>query len=154
MDISAHVTTVQASLADLAWDDDNSQAIAQRLASAIGPVLQLQFLDALGEVALELTEQIPEGRVEVQLAGRDAVLVYRVDPTAPAAPASDEGSDTARLTLRMPEALKVAIEAAATTEGISTNAWLVTAARGHLAPTTSRRGTASSSRRISGYVQN
>ena len=43
---------------------------------------------------------------------------------APAPPAGDDAL-VARISLRLPEGLKLAIEAAATREGISVNAWLV-----------------------------
>ena len=51
-----------------------------------GPALQLQLLDLLGEIALEVSAQLPDGRLDLQLAGRDPVLVYRgIDPAPPAA---------------------------------------------------------------------
>jgi hypothetical protein len=155
MDIAAHVSAVQVALADLATDDEASTAAAQRLSAAIGPALQLQLLDLLGEVALEVSRQIPDGHLDLQLAGRDAALVYRADvpEAAPAPP--DEGSDTARLTLRMPDSLKTSVEAAAASQNISTNAWLIAAARRHLAPAShAGPNPVSSNRRISGYIQN
>jgi hypothetical protein len=63
--------------------------------------------------------------------GRDAELV--VTEGAPAAsatpppPVTDAGGDLARITLRLPEALKERAERAAAEEGVSVNAWLVRA---------------------------
>lgn len=154
MQITPHVAALREALEAVAGDDEQAQALAHQLAAALAPALHLQLLDLLGEVALEASGQLPEGRLDLQLAGRDAVLVYREEPTASTPAPVDETTETARLTVRMPESLKSAIEAAADHEGISTNAWLVTAARRHLTPTSSsRRGPVSTSRRITGYVQ-
>ena len=46
------------------------------------------------------------------------------DEAAPAIEAADEAF-TARITLRLPESLKVRLEAAAAREGVSVNTWLV-----------------------------
>lgn len=154
MQTTAHVAALTEALAAVAGDDEQSQALAQRMATAMAPALHLQLLDLLGEIALETSEQLPDGRLDVQLAGRDAVLVYRAESQAEPRASAEEGSETARLTVRMPEALKAAIEAAADAEGVSTNAWVVAAARRHISPTTGgRKGPVSTSRRITGYVQ-
>ena len=153
MDLASHVTALRLALEETAGDDDASQALAHRMAATLGPALQLQLLDLLGEVALEVSPQLPDGRLDLQLAGRDAVLVYRADERAAAAPV-DEGSETSRLTVRMPEALKAAIEAAADTENVSTNTWLVAAARMRLSPSATSTSTpVTSKKRITGYVQ-
>ena len=154
MDITAHVAGIGDALEAIAGDDEASQAVASRMATALAPALQLQVLDLLGEVALEVSEQIPDGRLDLQLAGRDAVLVYRADPATDRSAPVDDGSETSRLTLRMPDSLKSAIEAAAETEGVSTNAWLVGAARRGLSPTSGAvKSPVTTNRRITGYVQ-
>ena len=126
MEISPHVEAIRADLEALAAGDETTLAVAERLARALEPALQLRLLDALGQAALELSDQLPTGRVDVRLAGRDVQLLYVAeDSPAPAPPAEDAG--TARLTLRMPDALKARVEQAAAREGLSTNAWLVRA---------------------------
>lgn len=155
MDLTPHVTALQMTLEDIAGEDEAALALAHRMASALAPAMQLQVLDLLGEVALEVSSQLPDGRLDLQLAGRDAVLVYRADQEAPAPrPSDDEGSETARLTVRMPESLKAAIESASAADNVSTNAWLVGAARTRLT-TNPRRSLnpSTSTRRITGYVQ-
>ena len=102
---------------------------AQRLEGAVKQSATLRLIDALTQVALELTEQLPSGHVDVRVAGQDPQLVFveeeaPQETTAPAAPAEDE---QARITLRLPESSKAAVEAAAAAEGISVNAWLVRA---------------------------
>jgi hypothetical protein len=153
MDITAHVTAIRGALEDVAGEGEAQQAMAGRMAAALAPALQLQLLDLLGEVALEVSQQLPDGHVDLQLAGRDVLLVYRAEPAAET-PAPLDGSETARLTLRMPDSLKSAIEAAADADGISTNAWLVAAARRRLSPTPGATNhPVSTGRRITGYVQ-
>ena len=155
MDLTPHVAALRMALEDVAGDDAAGQAAADRMAAALTPALQLQLLDLLGEIALDVSAQLPDGRLDLQLAGRDAVLIYRAEQEAPAPRTSDdEGSETARLTVRMPESLKAAIESAAAADDVSTNAWLVGAARARL--TTSPRRSpnpSTSTRRITGYVQ-
>ena len=61
------------------------------------------------------------------MSGRDLKFVY-VEEEQQAArqqPADDEAS--ARITLRLPEGLKAHVEAAASREGVSVNAWIVRA---------------------------
>jgi HicB family len=96
---------------------------AERLSAALDSSMRLALLDALSEASLELSAQIAAGRVEVRLAGREVELTYVADEPAP--PAEEE--TPARITLRLPERLKVDAEAAAAREGVSTNAWLVRA---------------------------
>ncbi len=81
----------------------------------------------MGQAAQELGEQLPAGRVDVRLAGRDAqlVVVFDKEPAQPS-PAEDEGG-TARITLRLPESTKSRVEQRADGEGVSTNTWLIRA---------------------------
>jgi hypothetical protein len=109
--------------------DDAVAEAARRLAHAIQATARVRLLDVLSEGALELSGQLPSGHVEVRLSGQDVELVYVEEEHAPAAPAGDDAS--ARITLRLPEALKASVEAAAAREGVSVNAWIVRAlARG------------------------
>jgi predicted HicB family RNase H-like nuclease len=104
--------------------DDNVAAAAQRLAQALRASLGMRLLDLLGEAALEVSAQLPSGHVEVRLAGQDPSLVYVPEEQTEAPQAPDDGL-TARITLRLPESLKGAVELAASREGVSVNAWLV-----------------------------
>ena len=128
MDLTPYLEAVQADLEAVAGADEATVSVAERLARALEPSLQLRLLDALGQAAREVTEQLPAGRLDVRLAGRDVALTYVADEVAGDAPAEDE-SGTARLTLRMPEALKARVEERADREGVSTNAWLVAAVK-------------------------
>jgi hypothetical protein len=95
---------------------------ARLLAGALEASLQLRVLDLLNEAALDLSGQIGSGHVEVRLAGREVQLVF----TAEAGEGASADDDlTARISLRLPERLKERAEAAAASEGISVNAWLI-----------------------------
>src|SRR5438270_3644586 len=127
MQLEAHVDALLADLAEIAAvGDEASAAAAERLAGAIRSSAGLRLLDVLSEAAVELSGQLPEGHVEVRLAGRDPSLVYVESPEAEEAPLGIEEL-SARITLRLAEALKAGVEAAAAREGVSVNTWIVRA---------------------------
>jgi len=129
--------------------DDDVAAAAQRLAQALRASLGMRLLDLLGEAALEVSAQLPSGHVEVRLAGQDPSLVYVPEEQTHASQAPDDGL-TARISLRLPESLKGAVELAASREGVSVNAWLVRA----LARSVHHGGSPrSSGGRLTGYAK-
>jgi HicB family len=105
--------------------DDAVAEAARRLTAAVGASAGLRMLDALAEAALELSSQLPSGHVEVRLSGQDPSLVYVEEEAEEAPPATGDVELVARISLRLPEPLKTAIEAAAAREGVSVNTWLV-----------------------------
>jgi hypothetical protein len=127
MELSTYIEALRHDLEAAADPGDEAiAAIISRLGRAIEASLRLQLLDALGEASLELNGQLPAGRVEVRLAGRDVSLVFVQDPDAEAPVAAGADEDlSARVTLRLPEGLKVMAEEAAAREGQSMNTWLV-----------------------------
>jgi len=148
VDTAPQIDAIRADLEAIVAGDEASHPIAERLLRALDSSLQLRMLDAIGQAALELSDQLPGGRVEVRLAGRDVRLVYVADETVQAPQlVDDEG--TARLTLRMPEGLKTVVEEAATNEGLSTNAWLVAAVKRSLDQRPRRR----IGNRLTGFAQ-
>jgi hypothetical protein len=117
-----------------AMGDQPVQDAAERIAAGLGPAVKMHLLDLLGQVAVDLSEQVEGGRVEVRLVGSEPelILVHEqavpATPETPATPAADEpsGDDTeARISLRLPARLKVRVESAADSEGVSTNTWIV-----------------------------
>ena len=107
--------------------DEQTAEAAGRLTLTLQASVGLRLLDALSEAALELNEKLPSGHVEVRLTGQDPSLVYVADePEAPAAAPGDEVY-SARITLRLPEALKTSVEEAAAKEGVSVNTYIVRA---------------------------
>lgn len=153
MELTPHLEAIRGDLASLLGADEAVSASMERVGRALDATLQLRLLEVLGEGALELTEQLPVGHAEVRVAGRDARLVYVGPPEAPPPPpAPDDERGTARLTVRMPDALKGSIEDAAEAIGVSVNAYLVQSAQSALgrASEQHRRG---SGNRISGYAR-
>lgn len=150
--MAAHIAAIQADLAAAAALGDEAAAeAARRLSDAVASSLQLRLLDVLAEAALDVTGQLPAGHVEVRLAGRDPQLVYVAEPEAVAEPQTAGDDQSARITLRLAEALKTAVEAAADREGISTNTWIVRALARTLEPKAATRGR--SGNRLQGFAQ-
>jgi HicB family len=128
MQMANHIRAIQSDLAAAAaLGGDAAAEAGRRLSETLESSLHLRLLDILTEAALALSEALPDGHVEVRLAGREPELVYvrDVDESEPAQAAGEELS--ARITLRLPEGLKSRIEAASDVEGVSTNAWIVRA---------------------------
>jgi len=125
METARIIEAIQADVTALAAVGDEAAVnAAGRMAAAMAAPLRLRLIEAVTEAATELAPQLPEGRVEVRLVAADPVLVYVEE-----APAShklpEEEAAEARITLRLPESLKAAVEAAAAREGQSVNTWLL-----------------------------
>ena len=147
MQIDGHIQALREDLARVAsLGDETTARVAEILSSAIESSLARRIQDVLAEAALELNTQLDSGHVEVRVAGREPELVYvREDGSAPEA--VDEAF-SARITLRLPESLKVRIDATATREGASVNTWLVQVVQRAVEP---RRPSSSSRNRLTGY---
>ena len=147
MQIDGYIQALREDLARIAAVGDESTArAAELLAMALESSLSRRLLEALGEAALELNTQLEDGRVEVRFAGSDPEFVF-VREEADEPQSSPDEALTARITLRLPDALKQRVEEAATREGLSVNTWIVQAL-GRIASGAPRR---SSGRRLSGY---
>ncbi|MEU7692592.1 toxin-antitoxin system HicB family antitoxin [Microbispora hainanensis] len=127
----------------------DARELAERLTSALESATRLTLLEALSAAADEITRDLAPGSVDVRLRGGDPAFVVTpphsepspedadavtetAPPTAaeaapPAAQPYGEEGGTARVTLRLPEHLKVRVEEAAARQGVSVNAWLVRA---------------------------
>jgi hypothetical protein len=121
---------------------------AERLIQALRGSAGLRLMEALGEAALEISAQLPDGHVEVRLVGPDPQLVYVPAEPAEAPTVGPEDALNARITLRLPENLKRELEVAAGQVGVSLNAWLVRALTSSTAPPPRR-----TSNRLSGYAR-
>src|SRR2546428_6877399 len=124
MNGAAYVEALQQDLADVGGIGGEAVAeAARRIAAALESSLRLRLTDALGEAAAELTNQLPDGHVEVRVSAGEPELVYVPDPGAP--PPSGLEDLTARITLRLPETLKTIVDAAAQEAGVAANTWLL-----------------------------
>jgi HicB family len=151
MQLEAHIQAIQQDLAATAGLGDEATALAaRRLSEALASTLHLRLLDLLGEAAAEIGSQLATGRVEVRLAGRDPELVVVLEEAPESVPLGAGEELRGRISLRLPETLKTAIEAAAEQEGISTNTWLVRTLARSLESRQARRGRHN---RLQGYAQ-
>src|SRR3954466_15718055 len=91
--------------------DDRVAAIARRLADVISSSLRLKLFDLLSQAAAELSSKLPSGHIEVRLVGQEPEFVY-VDTSGGDSSVTGEEL-SARISLRLPESLKVAVERAA-----------------------------------------
>lgn len=149
MQLQRFIDALKADLTAVAELGDESTAdAAGRLVISLQASVGMRLLDALSEAVLELNDKLPSGHVEVRLAGQDPEFVYVSDqPEAPAAPADE--AYTARITLRLPEAVKAAVELAATREGVSVNTWIVRA----ISRSSTAAPAAHSGNRLTGYAR-
>ncbi|MFA1548867.1 toxin-antitoxin system HicB family antitoxin [Actinomadura chokoriensis] len=154
MDLMPYVESLRRELAVAAEaGGPDARALAERLTGALESAARLTLLEALSAAADEITRDLAPGSVDVRLRGGDPAFVVTppqqgpssegasgggaeavpqpppptAPPTAPAAAPSAEEGGTARMTLRLPEHLKLRVEEAAGRQGISVNAWLVRA---------------------------
>jgi hypothetical protein len=132
---------------------------AELLTETLDSAVRLTLLDVLSAAAADITARLDDAVVEVRLADGEPTFVVTTAPPETdyeqQAPADAEPG-TARLTLRLPDALKTRVEAAAARDGMSVNTWLVRAAsrsletEGRGRPAASRRGTG---QRITGFAR-
>lgn len=133
MDLSDLVDSLKQDLARAAEaGGEEIKPAAERLLLALDPAFRLALMDALSRAAAEIGEAAPGLAVHVVLKGREPTFAVEGAPAPRAAEApldNDDGEAVARITLRLPEALKSRAEALAARRGQSLNTWLVAAAR-------------------------
>jgi hypothetical protein len=148
MNVAAYVEALQQDLANVAGVGDEAIAeAARRISTALESSLRLRLMDALGEAAAELTNQLPDGHVEVRVTGGEPELVYVPEPGAPPPGLEDL---SARITLRLPYTLKSIVDTAAQEAGVSANTWLLQQITRSADPSKRRHP---GGRRMTGYGQ-
>ncbi|GAB2585390.1 histidine kinase [Microlunatus antarcticus] len=140
MDLGPYVDDLQRQLAAAAENGtEDTQAVAQRLTSALEAATRLVLLDALAAATGEITRDLAPGSVDLMLRGREVEFVVdlthtEVEDERPAPGIDLDDVSTSRTTLRLPDALKVRVDEAAATDGVSVNTWLVQAVAAALQP--------------------
>ncbi|MEP7762551.1 histidine kinase [Sanguibacter sp. 25GB23B1] len=142
MELGQYVNDLQRQLVQAAENGgDDTRAAAERLAAGLDAATRLVLLDVLSAAAGEITRDLAPGSVDVRLRGREVEFVVtqtsnEPDTDADERPAHVDLDDvsTSRTTLRLPDALKVRVDEAAATDGLSVNAWLVRAVASALQP--------------------
>jgi HicB-like protein involved in pilus formation len=102
--------------------DEAVALAAERIAGVIGRSATARIMDLLGEAADDVSAVLPEGRVELRLAGDEVAFAYVSEPPPP--PEVD-AELSARITLRLPESLKHKVDEAAALAGVSVNGWIL-----------------------------
>ena len=104
--------------------DDAVAELAERIADVLARSTPARMLDLLSDAATEVSAELPEGRVELRVAGDDVRLAYVEDEHV----AGDgDGELSARITLRLSEALKARVEQGAAAQSTSVNSYIVRA---------------------------
>lgn len=167
MDLTPYITTLREDLSTAASaGDEHTRHIAAVLAAALEPAARLAIMNALSDLAAEVTAALEDRVVELRLDGRDVRVTVTGEPVEPAPPpqpppppGSDLGGDISRITLRLMEEIKGQAERAAASQGVSLNAWLSQAVQGALQGhhvrdwSESHRGNRHGGRRMRGWVQ-
>jgi hypothetical protein len=134
MQLDTYVQQVQDQLvAAAALGDEQVRALAATLASAASPAVRLAVLGALAAAADEITAALLDSpgspSVAVHLDTDEVRIAVSTSTAEPAQPPRPEDGDiSARISLRLSEALKAEIDAAAARAAVSVNTWLVRAA--------------------------
>ena len=160
MELTPYVDALRDDLhAAAAAGTEQTQETARLLTAALDPSLRLCLVDALSALAAEVSDAT-DLAVEIRMHGREPqVVVTPAGPPVPAgvptvSPADDDAdSGTARITLRLPDALKAQAEQRAAAEGLSVNAWLVRAVAGAVRPQPPSVTSHPGERRITGFAR-
>jgi hypothetical protein len=175
MDLSKYVTQLREDLASAAAaGDEQTQRTGALLGAAIEPAARLAMMNALSDLAAEVTEALGDRVVEVRLDGRDVRVAVGNEPTADepepeqAEPSyggfrgfaglgglGGDAGDISRVTLRLVEQIKNQAEQAAANQGVSLNSWVAQAVQGALSGQHGRPGKPDrkSGKRVKGWVQ-
>ena len=163
MDLTPYIALVEDSLAAAAAaGDESTQRTAAALSVSLDPAARLAIMNALSDLALEVTDELGDRVVELRLEGGEVRV--RVSP----APRSREderesepeplgaGGEPSRVTLRLADSLKSQAERAAALQGVSLNTWLTRAVQESLRQGSKRRADRAPDahgHRLRGWVQ-
>jgi len=162
MELSPYVEGLRRELGSLTrFASDDVIQVAARLAEALDSSVRLTLLEVLSAAAAEITTRLDDAVIDVRLSAGEPEFVVTTVPQHAAeepGPVPDAGEEagTARVTLRLSEALKARVEAQAAAEGVSVNSWLAHAAIRALEGSGSTRGPRSRpgiGQRITGYAR-
>ena len=141
MDITPYIEGIRQDLlaAARAAGEDGEKFVAERLSYAMDASARLAIMEAVSAAAAEITAKMPSGSVDVKLVGRDLDFAINAPlpspPTPPSPPHLDKDAEPedegglARVTVRLPEAVKAKAEARAEAANQSLNTWIVNAIR-------------------------
>lgn len=147
MDITSALAEFEAAIGEqvaLAGGDPDIEAAAGALLGVVGPTMHRLALGLAEQAAREISAQVQDYAVDVVLSDGQPRLIARPITNDPPLGDDDLG---ARLTVRLPRALKASIEKAAAEAGDSVNTFV------HKSLSSRVHRAARSGRRISGTIQ-
>jgi HicB-like protein involved in pilus formation len=163
MELSPYVEGLRGELGSLTrFASDDVVQVAAKLAEALDSSVRLTLLEVLSAAAAEITTRLDDTVIDVRLSAGEPEFVVTAVPQHPGeepGPTPETAADeagTARVTLRLSEALKARVEAQAAADGVSVNSWLAHAAIRALDSPASPRGPRSRpgiGQRITGYAR-
>jgi hypothetical protein len=151
MDLTPYVNQLRKDLTTAASaGDEQTRHTAAVLSVALEPAARLAIMNALSDLAAEVTAALEDRVVEVRLDGRDVRIAVsspagsgghadghatkpgpsgsgeeKLPPIDPGAgPFGDAGGDIRRMTLRLIDQVKTQAERAAAEQGVSLNTWV------------------------------
>ena len=146
MELSPYVSALRENLtAAAAAGDEQIRTAARVLAATLEPAARLAIMNALSDLAGEVTLALEDRVVEVRLDGQDVQVVVtgtpNDEPEAAEEPptVTDATGDITRITVRLLEELKSKAEEAASARGVSLNSFVSQAVQGALRDS-ARRG--------------
>jgi hypothetical protein len=140
MELSPYVSALRENLtAAAAAGDEQTRTAARVLAATIEPAARLAIMNALSDLAGEVTLALDDRVVEVRLDGQDVQVVVSGAPTddqerndEPPPTMTDPNGDISRITVRLLEELKTKAEEVAAARGVSLNSFVSQAVQGAL----------------------
>lgn len=139
MDTSSVISGVEAALAaqlQLGGGDPAVEAAGEALLVALGPALRQGAMDLAGQAVAEVSAQLPDFDVELVVTEGEPNVVVR---PSEAATSFSTDEPEARMTVRLPKALKEQLETAAGSAGDSINTYVVKSLSSPSAKQRSRR---------------
>ena len=163
MELSPYVEGLRRELGSLTrFASDDVVQVAAKLAEALDSSVRLTLLEVLSAAAAEITTRLDDSVIDVRLnAGEPEFVVtpvphHSAGEPGPLAEAAADDAGTARVTLRLSEALKGRVEAQAAADGLSVNSWLAHASIRALegsGPAGGQRSRPGVGQRITGYAR-
>lgn len=143
MDLNPYIASLREDLATTASaGDEQTRRAAALLAASLDASVRLALMNALSDLAAEVTAALDDHVVDVRLDGRDVKVVVtgtarqhdeREEAREPRdVPPPLKDGDMSRMTLRLVEELKARAERAASDQGVSLNTFVQQAVHGAL----------------------
>ncbi|MQA61409.1 MAG: toxin-antitoxin system HicB family antitoxin [Actinophytocola sp.] len=144
MDLTPYIASLREDLSTTASaGDENTRKVAAMLSAALEPAVRLAMMNALSDLAAEVTASLDDHVVEVRLDGKEVRVVVtggsgsssdsgQGERTQSAPPPPPPEGDISRMTLRLFEEIKRKAEQAAADQGVSLNTFVQQAVQGAL----------------------